>query len=165
MRISAILTTASMLALAACGAESSEEVSETSETGEYRIDADSGENSMTIETPDGATSMRSGANVEPDLPDGWGIYPGAKVENTVNVTGADGGGALVTMSVEATSDAVIEHYRKQAEDDGYFINMDLTTATSRVIAGDKRDGSTFSVSVVPGADGGPAQVQLTLSEG
>ena len=166
MRLSALAACAAVIALSGCGSESSGDVTTAEgETGEYAIDAETGETSMTIETPDGEASLRAGSTVAPDLPDGWTIYPGATVVNAINVDRADGSGAMVTMSVEATADEVIAHYRKQAEATGFPIDLEITTATSSVIGGEKNDGSTFSVSVMPGADGGPATVQLTHAEG
>ena len=153
-------------AVAACGSEKSGEITnEDGETAEYTIDAESGETTMAITTEDGATAMQSGAGVEPDLPDGWTIYPGASILNAINVDRADGAGSMVIMNVEASADDVIAFYRKQAEATGFPIQMELTTATSRLIGGEKDDGSTFSVSVTPSEDGQPAMVQLTLADG
>lgn len=159
-----ILTAIAALALAACGSENAEETaSEASDDGEYLIDEDSGETSMTIDTPEGEASMRAGSNVTPNLPQGWTIYPGAEVENVINVDQADGSGSIVRMMADAGVDDILGHYRNQAEATGYSIELNLTTATSSVIGGDKPDGSTFSVSVVPGANGGPATIQLTMA--
>lgn len=166
-----ILASVAALALAACGSESahdageaaSEAAGDSAEHGEYRIDESSGETSMTIATPEGEASMRAGAQVRPNLPQGWTIYPDATIENAINVDQADGSGTMVRMLADATMDEVIDHYRGQAEATGYSIDLDLTTATSRVIGGKKPDGSTFSVSVTPGADGSPASIQLTMA--
>lgn len=161
-----IIAGAVALALTACGSESADSGAGEEarvEAGEYRIDQNSGETSMTIDMPEGEASMRAGADVRPNLPDGWTIYPGAAVQNAINVDRADGSGTMVTMMADASVDAIIGHYRRQAEATGFPIEMELTTATSTVIGGQKSDGSTFSVSVVPAADGGPAQVQLTIA--
>ncbi|MHA7819467.1 MAG: hypothetical protein ACX930_07485 [Erythrobacter sp.] len=165
MRQSAILPLFGALALAGCGGSepSGEVTTEDGDSGEYTFDTESGETSMTITDGDGETTLRAGSNVAPNLPDGWTIYPGASIQNVINVDGGENAGSMVTMRVDAKQDQVIEHYRKEAEVAGYIIHMDLTTATNKVIAGDKRDGSNFSVSVVPGADSNPATVQLTLS--
>ena len=167
MRISTkALAVAVTFALAACGSEKSGEITtEDGETAEYTIDAESGETTMAITTEDGATALQSGAGVEPDLPDGWSIYRGATILNAINVDRADGAGSMVIMTVEASADDIIAFYRKQAEATGFPIQMELTTATSRLIGGEKDDGSTFSVSVTPAKDGEPTMVQLTLSEG
>ena len=167
MRILAITTiSAAALAVSACGSENAGEfTAEDGSTGEYAIDSKTGEASMTIDTPEGEASMRAGSTVEPNLPDGWTIYPGATIVNAINVDRADGSGAMVTMTSDAGSDAIIAHYRKQAETTGFPIDLELKTATSTVIGGEKADGSTFSVSVAPGAEGEPATVQLTLAEG
>lgn len=163
-KLQLICAGAALLALSACGGESTEDaMTIESDSGEYRIDGDSGESSMTIDTPEGEASMRAGANVEPNLPQGWSIYPGSEVQNAINVDRADGSGTMVTMMADASAEAILAHYRAQAEATGFPIEMELTTATSSVIGGQKSDGSTFSVSVVPGADGAPSQVQLTIA--
>lgn len=162
-----ILASAAALALAACGSGSADSEGEAASAdpdhGEYRIDEESGETSMTIATPEGEASMRAGAQVKPNLPQGWTIYPGARIENAINVDQADGSGTMVRMQADAGMDEVVEHYRAQAAATGYSIDLDLTTATSRVIGGKTPAGSTFSVSVTPGADGGPVSAQLTMA--
>lgn len=167
MRISTkAVALAATIVLTACGSGQSGEVTnEDGETAEYTIDAESGETSMAITTEDGATAMQSGAGVKPNLPDGWSVYPGATIVNAINVDRADGSGSMVMMTVEASADAVIAHYRKQAEATGFPIEMEMTTATSRLIGGEREDGATFSVSVTPSEDGEPTMVQLTLAEG
>ena len=65
---------------------------------------------------------------------------------------------------DASADDVIAHYRGQAEATGYTIEMEMTTQGSTIIGGTAASGATFSVSVAPGADGGPSMVQLTMAE-
>ena len=165
MRFATITTATLALTLTACGSESSGTfTTDEGETGEYTIDGDSGETSMTIDTPEGEASMRAGSNVKPDLPQGWTVFPGATVVNAINVDGADGAGSMVTMTTDASADDVIAHYRGQAEATGYTIEMEMTTQGSTIIGGTAASGATFSVSVAPGADGGPSMVQLTMAE-
>ena len=167
MRLTAIVPLAAALALAACGgSETSGEITtDDGDTGEYTIDNETGESSMTITTPDGETRMQSGPGVAPDLPSGWTIYPGAEVVNTVNIAGAEGGGALVTMTTDASADDVIAHYRKQAEAAGFPISLEMNTSASRLISGQKDNGASFSVSVALSEDDSPTMVQLTLADG
>ena len=167
MRNSAIIiAAASALALSACGSErSGTYTTEDGETGEYTIDTDSGEATMTIESPDGDAFMRSGADVEPNLPDGWSIYPGAQVQNSINVDGPDGGGTMVTMMTDATPDEVTAFYREQAEDTGFSIEMEISTGGAKIIGGQSEEDATFSVTVSPNEDGGQSTVQLMVGKG
>lgn len=160
MRLPLILLT---LALASCSAASDDaSTDEAEDTGEYTIDEDTGEASMTINTPEGETSMRSGATVEPDLPEGWTIHPDAAIENVVNIGGVEGRGTIVTMLIPAEPEAIIAYYRAQGEATGHEIQMELTTNESLIVGGENAVGGTFSVSVVPAPDGDPALVQLTV---
>ena len=164
MKTTNITLAMAALALAACSDDNTTTVTTADGTGEYTIDEDTGDASMTITTPEGDTVMQSGSNVSPDLPDGWSIYPGATVRNAINIGGAEGRGTLVTMEVDASTDAIIDHYRAEAEATGHVIQMELTTNESRIIGGENSSGGTFSVSVVPGSDGGAATVQLTVGQ-
>ena len=164
MKTGTIALAMAALALGSCSDDNTTTVTTEDGSGEYKIDEDTGDASMTITTPEGDTVMQSGSNVEPDLPDGWSIYPGANVQNAINIGGAEGRGTLVTMEVDASVDAIIQHYRAEAEATGHKIQMELTTNESRIIGGENSSGGTFSVSVVPGSDGGPARVQLTVGQ-
>lgn len=156
------LTLAASLCVAGCSADTSEETaSEGEDAAEYTIDEESGEQAMSITTAEGTSSMRSGPGVEPDLPEGWSLYPDAVIENAINVDDGDEGGTMVTMLADAPVDDIISFYRAQADATGYAIELELNTADSRIIGG-KSDTGQFSLSVVPGRDGEPARVQLTI---
>ena len=132
--------------LAACGSETSGEiVTGEGETGEYTIDRASGETSASIETPDGTATMRSGANVPVDLPDGFSLYPGAKVITNTVVDHADNKGNMVTFETGDSPKKVAAYYRKQAEAAGIKVQIDATINGGSMIAGDDGKGLSFSI--------------------
>lgn len=134
-------------ALAACGSETSGEfTTEEGETAEYTIDQATGETSMTVEGPDGTATLRSGADVAVDLPAGFSLYPGAKVITNTVVNQPDGKGTMVMFETDAAPDKVIGHFRKQAVDAGFGIQIDANMNGSLMIGGEhEADGSTLSV--------------------
>lgn len=140
------------LMLAACGSETSGEfTTEDGGNAEYTIDQDSGETSMTITGEDGTATLRSGADVPVDLPDGFSLFPGAKVITNTVVSQPDGKGTMVMFETEATADEVMAHFRQQAEDSGFEIQIDANMNGSLMIGGERKaDGSTMSVTATGG---------------
>lgn len=143
-----------MLTLAACGSETSGEfTTEDGGNAEYTIDEDSGETSMTIKGEDGTATLRSGADVPVDLPDGFSLYPGAKVITNTIVDQPDGKGTMVMFETDAAADKVMAHFRKEAEDAGFNIQIDANMNGSLMIGGERKaDGSTLSVTATQGED-------------
>ncbi|MEQ5788647.1 hypothetical protein J3454_12150 [Erythrobacter sp. NFXS35] len=140
-----------MLVLVACGSETSGEFTTEDGNAEYTIDGDSGETSMTIRGKDGTATLRSGADVPADLPDGFSLYPGAKVITNTVVDQPDGKGTMVMFETEAAADKVMAHFRQQAEDAGFAIQIDANMNGSLMIGGERKaDGSTLSVTATPG---------------
>ncbi|MDC8754541.1 hypothetical protein OIK40_07805 [Erythrobacter sp. sf7] len=142
-----IIASGVALALAACGSETSGEfTTEDGETAEYTIDKNTGETSMTLEGEDGTATLRSGADVPVDLPDGFSLYPGAKVITNTVVNQPDGTGTMVMFETGDAADKVIAHFRKEAEEAGFAIQIDANMNGSLMIGGErKKDGSTLSV--------------------
>ncbi|MEP3421875.1 MAG: hypothetical protein ABJN35_09095 [Erythrobacter sp.] len=156
------------MALTACGSENSGTfTTEDGETGEYTIDQDSGAASMTIDTPDGEVSMRSGAAVDVDLPDGFTIVDGAEVLSTTIIDQADSKGALVTFNTDRTPDQVVEHFRAQAEAAGIDIQIETSINGGRMLGGESPSGTTFSITAYPAGENGDSRTngQLVLAKG
>jgi len=134
------------LLLTACGSETSGEfTTEDGENAEYTIDKATGETSMTIKGEDGEATLRSGADVPINLPDGFSLYPGAKVITNTVVNQPDGQGTMVMFEADAAAEKVIAHFRKEAESAGFDIQIDANMNGSLMIGGDRKDGSTLSV--------------------
>jgi hypothetical protein len=142
-----VLASGAALTLGACGSETSGEfTTEDGENAEYTIDKDSGETSMTIKGEDGTATLRSGAEVPVSLPDGFSLYPGAKVITNTVVNQPDGQGTMVMFETGDAADKVIAHFRKQAEEAGFDIQIDANMNGSLMIGGERKsDGSTLSV--------------------
>jgi len=139
--------TAAALLLAACGSETSGEFTTAEgETAEYTIDKATGETTMTLESERGTATLRSGADVPVTLPDGFSLYPGAKVITNTVVDQPDGKGTMVMFETPDPADKVIAHFRKQASEAGFAIQIDANMNGSLMIGGERgADGSTLSV--------------------
>lgn len=153
------------LALAACGSETSGEFTTADgETAEYTVDKDSGETSMTVEGPDGTTTLRSGAEVPVSLPQGFSLFPGSKVVTNTVVKQADGQGTMVMFETDAAADKVIAHYREQAKLAGFDIQLEMNTNGTMMIGGERKsDGSTLSVTASAN-DGAATTGQLIIGK-
>lgn len=164
MRRSAwVLAGGAALALAACGSEATGEfTTEDGETGEYTIDKDSGETSMTIKGEDGDATLRSGADVPVSLPKGFSMFPGSKVVSNTVVNQPDGQGTMVAFEAAAPADKVVAHYRDQAKAAGFEIQLEMTTNGTTMIGGVRKgDGTSLSVTASPG-EGGATTGQLII---
>lgn len=152
------------LLLAGCGSEAGSDGSGTDGSGEYRIDEESGETSMTIDTPDGAVSMRTGSDVELDLPRGFSLPDGAQVVQNTVVNQSDGKGTLVTFTTDITPVEVADFYREQAESAGVDVQLDASINEGRMLGGEGPGGLTFSLSANPD-EGGKTTAQLVVGVG
>jgi hypothetical protein len=163
MRTTAIILAAATLTLAACGSETSGEfTTEEGETGEYTIDKDTGETSMTIKGEDGEATLRSGADVPLSLPAGFTLFPGSKVITNTVVDQPDGKGTMVTFEAQAPADKVVAHYREAAKAAGFDIQLEMTTNGTVMIGGERKgDGSSLSVTA-SGAESGTTTGQLII---
>ncbi len=163
MRVTLAFTLPLALALAACGSETSQTFEgEDGEVGELKIDSDTGETNLTITTDEGTMTMRSGSDVPVKLPGGFSVYPGAEVVSNMIMDQADGSGALLTLSSEDSPQEVAAFYKKQAEDAGITIQMEMTTNGAQMVGGESDKGLTFSIMASPEGDGTTAQ--LTVSD-
>jgi hypothetical protein len=147
-----ILAGSAVLALAACGSETSGEfTTEDGENAEYAIDEATGETSMTIKGPEGTATLRSGADVPVSLPQGFSLFPGSKVVSNTVVDQPDGKGTMVMFESEAGADKVVAHYRDQAKAAGFEVQLEMTTNGTTMIGGERKaDGATLSVTATTG---------------
>ena len=122
------------------------EATEDGETAEYTIDKATGETSMTVEGPDGTTTLRSGADVPVSLPAGFSLFPGSKVITNTVVNQPGGQGTMVMFEADAAADTIIAHYRDQAKAAGFAIQIEMNTNGTLMIGAEReRDGSTLSI--------------------
>ena len=152
------------LALAACGSEQSGTFDDgEGGEGNYSVEQQGDETTATITTKDGTATMRSGANVPVELPDGFALYPGASVSNNTSFGAAEGSGALVNMTASDAPGKMVEFYRKQATAAGFEITMDSKMGDQQAIVGERDDGTKFTFNASP-AEGG-SEAQLMVAEG
>lgn len=165
MRLSLTIAAASALTLTACGSETSGDfTTEDGETGEYTIDQEDGSATMTVETPDGAVSMRTGADVAEDLPAGFTLVSGAKVLSNTIVDQGSTKGSLTTFQSDMSPDEIVAHYRAEAQSAGITIQIETSMNGGKMIGGENEEnGTTFSISAFPD-DEGVVTGQLTISE-
>lgn len=166
MRISTlVLPAVSTLALTACGSETEGTfTADEGDTGEYVIDNDGGESTMTITTSDGEVNVRTGSTVAVDLPSGFSLISGADVvSNTVFDQGGTKG-SLLSFRTSKSPNEIAEFYRSQAEDAGVKIQIETNMNGGRMIGGENEaTGLTFSVTAYPDGDG-MTLGQLTVGE-
>lgn len=157
---SLIFASVCALTLAACGSETSGDfTTEDGETGEYTIDSESGESSLTVETEGGVVSMRSGAEVPVDLPAGFSLMDGLEVVTNSVVEQAEGRGSLITFQTELAPEAIIEYYRGEVEAAGVEVQIDASVNEGKMLAGENSEsGLTFSVTAYPSDEGTTGQL-------
>ena len=157
-RAHALLLSAAAL-LAGCGSEQSGGVTTADgKTAEYRIDEANGETSMTIQTPEGEATMRSGEAVPVKLPAGFTLFPGTQVVTSTIVNNPDGAGTMVVFEAPAKASDIIAHYKGQAARAGYAIEVEATMNETMMLSGkNAASGTSFMVNtgaVVDGKTGG-----------
>lgn len=158
----------SALGLAACGGERSGTIeTEDGETVEYSVDSGDGEMTATFQTGDGEGSIRSGSDVAVDLPDGFSVYPGAKVVTNTVMNTPDGKGAMVVMESDASPEEMVAFYKTAAEKAGFKIGMEMTTDSNVMIAGESAangDNPTSGFSFSAGREGDKTSGQLMIGD-
>ena len=163
MRISNLTVAVAALALSSCGSETSGTfTTDEGETGEYTIDQNNGEASMTIETPDGAVSMRTGADVPVNLPAGFSLFTGAEILSNTIIDQEGEIGALVTFTSVKSPKEIVNFYREEAEAAGIDVQIEADINGGKMLGGEGDNGTTFSVSAHPTEDNTTAQ--LVISE-
>ncbi|MBU2032839.1 MAG: hypothetical protein KKH37_03605 [Alphaproteobacteria bacterium] len=133
------------------------------ETGSYEVDPETGETRAVVNNEDGTTTMRAGEMVVPRLPEGFGLYPGAEIRNTIQIGRDDATGVMVSLTSADSPADLVAYYRRQAETAGVAIELDLETDAMSLIAGESPDGTSFAFQA-SGATG-ETTGQLTLRRG
>lgn len=161
MRIAA--TGMALLLLAACGSEKSGTIEAEGGDVDYAASQSGSDTSVSVEGPDGQeVRMTSGADAEVSLMPGFTIYPGAKVLSNTTITQEDGQGILVSLASTASVDAMISHYRKEAEAAGVKIAMETKSGEGKMIGGESEKGLAFSFVASPVKGGSTGQLMLGM---
>ena len=152
------------LALIGCGSDKSGTFDDgEGGEGSYSVEQKDGETTATVTTRDGTATMRSGADVPLELPSGFTLYPGAKVENNTSFSAGSGKGALINMTSGDSPQKMVDFYRKQAKAAGFEITMDAKMGDQIAIVGEHDDSRGFTFNASP-SDGG-STAQLMIGEG
>ncbi len=148
--------------LAACGGPGEGSfTNEDGETVDYDIDSSGEESTFTMRGDDGEEiEINTGTSVEADLPGGFTLYPGATVVSTSNVSVNEGKGTIVFMTSSDSPAELADFYKAQAEAAGIAINMENTSATSKMIAGQNEAGDSFTISANATDGGSSAQLMV-----
>ena len=158
---------ASAIALTACGSEPSATfTTEDGETIEMTTGEDSsGETTMRITGPDGEEVVaRTGEGAELALPDGFSMYPDAKiVQSTVVSGGSEGAGSLIIFESDDSPKEITDFYRKQAKDAGITIQIDADMNGSKMIAGEKEGSETGFMVSASREDGDVTRAQMMVN--
>lgn len=152
---STVILSAAALALASCGS-SDEGTIETAdgESVDYEVDRDGEDVEIRMSGDDGEeVVINTGSDSNVDLPGDYTVYPGAEVLSSATMNQSDGQGSLVIMQSDASPEDMVTFYRRQAEDAGVEIQMEMTSNGTRMIGGETGAGGTFSFNASPGADG------------
>lgn len=156
---------AAPVALAACSQERRDAPAADPEPrGSYAVDRATGETFARFEDDDGAvTTMRSGEQVPLLLPDGFSLYPGARVTNNTRVEKPEG----ILLSLDMTSPdmpgKIAAFYTAEAEAAGFAIEVKLDTGPSRVVAGKSPEGDTLALLAV--REGEVTEAHLSIARG
>lgn len=145
-----LIMLASVLLLSACGSNKIDQEFTDGETGEKtRVSA----------------NMDGGSVALPaNLPGYAAAYPGATISTVVSRPGENGGG-LVSMSVKAAPQAVLDHYRRQGGAADMKVVTEVATGDARMLAmGKDGDDAAMQVTISPsGNDDGMLQVAVTYA--
>ena len=145
-----------ILALAACSESEATSVISADGTTEYEVSGAGDDTRVRMSDAEGNEAVFTGGSDvtgELDLPDGYALYPGAEVESGTTFDGAQGSGVMVTFATDASSQELVEYYRKQAKSAGVEIDTDARTGEERMIAGVGPGGLSFSLQTSPGGSG------------
>lgn len=133
-----LLAAASLLA--ACGGSS-----KPAEETKFIIDEESGAIDAKITTDEGTATIKSGENAPSELPLGFTVFPGAKVVSNTSFEQKDKTVTMISLASDAGPEQLVEHYRKQAEDAGITIKLEMSVNDGQMIGGDDGKGKTFSL--------------------
>lgn len=136
---------ASALLLAACSSETSGTFeTEDGEKGDYSYEAETGTGTIRVETEDGVATLSTGTEITDKLPGGFTVYPGANVLSSTVAEQNGGSATILILESEDQPQALLDHYRSQAEAAGVAIEVEMKTATGTMLAGESEDGMSFS---------------------
>ena len=160
MTIRLFLPLAAALALAACGSESA-----STDEPEIRasIEQTGNDGAMTaqIRGDNGQTiDIASDPAAPVNLPDGFTLFPGAKVTSNTSMAMGEGNAAIISFDSASSPERIVAHYRAEAEAAGIPVTAEVSAGDTRSIAGDAENGDSFQLSVEPSRAGSTATLMV-----
>lgn len=124
----------------------------------------SGSTTTTIKGPDGEEIVqRVGTDVPVSLPDGFSVYPNAKVVTNSVTTMGNGSGSMVMLESDASPEQIADFYKDQAEKAGMEVKIDLSMEENRTVAADREsDGTRMTVSASRDEDDESTTIMLNV---
>ncbi len=161
MRALPLLLTVSLLA--ACSDSSEDGTAVVTSEGAVVID-DTDNSAVRITSKDGesVTVDQRGGN-DAQWPEGFESYPGATVTSDIAMGGSRGSGKIIAFTSADTPGEVAEFYRRQAEQAGFAIEMEMSVNEGKMLAGEKPDGTGFAINASVSEDG--TEASLTVGMG
>lgn len=154
------LLTAALL-LASCGALPPDAPRDPA--GMDSFDPETGARRTVIYRDNGPVTLVSGTQVPVTLPPGFTLPEGARVTGNTIASRPGGQGVLLSFETHADSVAVMQHYRAEAEADGFVVIAVLDTKAGQTLAAARADdGAILSLDI---GEGKPTRVQLSIVTG
>lgn len=144
-----------------CGSDEKPQSDSGGASDEARLEVD-GDEKMTISGPDGSSTIYGGDDTKVQLPEGFSIPEGTKIRSVSQFESRGVPTIMVFFESEQSPEAIIEHFRKQAEAAGFKIDIETKTATGlNVMSVADKNGRRF----MAGADrhGDKTSGQVTIS--
>jgi hypothetical protein len=102
----------------------------------------------------------TGAGVQPSTPAFAPLYPGARVEQTINGASGSGSGGMVIFRTAASPQEVVAYYRQKAASAGFGNVFSSEAGSGRMFTAGREGGEEgFQVTATP--DRGETSVVLT----
>lgn len=147
------------MALAACGSQADDTQPQTTATvtpgqdGEAMTAQIRGNNGQTID-------ITSDPSAPVALPDGFTLYPGARVRSNTSMAMGQGTAAVVSFDSDAAPQEIVDFYRKEAEAAGMPVTAEASANAKMSIAGEAGGGDGFQLSVEPNDTGSTATLMV-----
>ena len=155
MRSFIIAASASLL-LAGCNSEGSGTSSSEGDAAQVHINGDDGRE---------AVNVGIGADMSVDMPQGYSIYPGAKVITQSTVDQGDKNAVVIVMTSKDSPEKLATFYRNQAEAAGVAFTTVIANGGTQVLMGEAPDGGSFSLSAGADDSGTSAQLSVSVAKG
>jgi hypothetical protein len=167
------LAAVAVLSLSACGKSEDKTISVKDPDSGEKVDvtmSGSDKSTMTIKSDEGSLVINSGDNAR--APEGFDVYPGAKIKSSMTGIGESIGsgtgvgsaaGTMVAMTTKDTPAAVLAYYKAKLVAKGMKIGMETTTPQGGMISAGG-DGDKPGALVTASATNGETTVSVMMGK-